>query len=171
MNEGKAWAHRLSDVQSEHIGAGTRIWQFSVVLPGALIGNDCNISANCFIENDVVLGDRVTVKSGVQLWDGLRLGDDVFVGPNATFTNDLFPRSKIYPTEFKQTHICNGASIGANATVLAGVTIGEHAMVGAGSVVTRDVPPGELWYGNPARSVGKIAPHPHHTQTPRKLGP
>jgi UDP-2-acetamido-3-amino-2,3-dideoxy-glucuronate N-acetyltransferase len=150
-----AWCHPLSDVQSTQLGEGTRIWQFVVVLPGARIGRDCNVNAQCLIEDDVVVGDRVTVKSGVQLWNGLRVGDDVFIGPNATFTNDLFPRSKIYPVEFTQTIICRGASIGANVTVLAGVTIGEHAMVGAGSVVTCDIPAGEVWYGNPARFSGR----------------
>jgi len=105
------------------------------------------------IENDVVLGDRVTVKSGVQLWDGLRIEDDVFIGPNVTFTNDKYPRSKRYPTEFERTTIKRGASLGANATILGGITIGEHALIGAGSVVTKDVPAGETWIGNPARPV------------------
>lgn len=150
-----AWCHPLSDVHSIQLGDGTRIWQFVVVLPGARIGRDCNVNAQCLIENDVVVGDRVTVKSGVQLWDGLRVEDDVFIGPNATFTNDLFPRSKVYPEQFVRTTLRRGASIGANATVLAGVTIGEYAMVGAGSVVTRDVPAGEVWYGNPARFSGR----------------
>lgn len=148
--------HLLSDVQSPHIGPGTRIWQFCVILPGARIGADCNINAQVLIENDVVLGDRVTVKSGVQLWDGLRVADDVFIGPNATFTNDRMPRSKQYPAAFQATRIERGASIGANATILGGVTIGEGALIGAGSVVTRDVPAGELWVGNPARSRGPV---------------
>jgi len=149
------FVHPLADVQTPHIGAGSRIWQFCVVLPGARLGADCNINAQCLIENDVVLGDRVTVKSGVQLWDGLRVEDDVFIGPNATFTNDAFPRSKVYPPRFAPTLIRRGASIGANATVLPGLTIGERAMVGAGSVVTRDVPAGEVWAGNPARFTGR----------------
>jgi acetyltransferase-like isoleucine patch superfamily enzyme len=148
--------HPLSDVQSKAIGEGTRIWQFTVVLGGAVVGRDCNINANCFIENDVVLGDRVTIKSGVQLWDGLRIADDVFVGPNATFTNDKFPRSKVYPEAFTITKIFRGASIGANATILGGVTIGEDAMIGAGSVVTKDIPPHELWVGNPAKFVRRL---------------
>lgn len=148
--------HPLSDVQSELIGAGTRVWQFVVVLPGARIGEDCNLNAQCFIENDVILGDRVTIKSGVQLWDGVRLEDDVFVGPNATFTNDKFPRSKVYPDAFLKTVVKRGASIGANATVLCGVTIGEGAMVGAGSVVTHDIPAGEVWVGNPARRLKTV---------------
>lgn len=145
--------HPLSDVQTKSIGQGTRIWQFVVVLPGATIGRDCNICAHVLIEGDVVIGDRVTVKSGVQLWDGVRLEDDVFVGPNATFTNDLRPRSRQRPEKFPITRVCRGASIGANATLLPGVTIGEGALVGAGSVVVRDVPPGVTVVGNPARPL------------------
>lgn len=148
------YVHPLADVQTTHLGARTRVWQFVVILAGARIGADCNINCQCFIENDVQVGDRVTLKPGVQLWDGLRLEDDVFVGPNATFTNDRTPRSKRYPAAFARTVIGRGASIGANATILPGVTIGAGAMIGAGSVVTRDVPPGELWVGNPARSRG-----------------
>jgi|SRR5690606_8090692 len=143
--------HPLADVQSSSIGANSRIWQFVVVLPGARIGADCNINAHCFIENDVVIGDRVTVKCGVYLWDGLRVADDVFIGPNATFTNDRLPRSKQYPEQFPQTVIERGASIGAGAIILPGLTIGAGAMVGAGAVVTRDVPPRALVVGNPAR--------------------
>jgi UDP-2-acetamido-3-amino-2,3-dideoxy-glucuronate N-acetyltransferase len=146
--------HPLADVQSPHIGPRTRVWQFSVILAGARIGADCNINAQVFIENDVSIGDRVTVKCGVQLWDGLSVEDDVFIGPNVTFTNDPTPRSKRYPTSFQRTLIERGASIGANATILGGVRIGAGALIGAGSVVTRDVPAGELWVGNPARSRG-----------------
>lgn len=146
--------HALADVQTSAIGNGTKVWQFAVILPGARIGMDCNINCQCFIENDVIVGDRVTLKPGVQLWDGLRLGDDVFVGPNVTFTNDRTPRSKRYPTSFLSTVVETGASIGANATILPGVTIGAHAMVGAGSVVTKDIPAGQLWVGNPARYRG-----------------
>jgi UDP-2-acetamido-3-amino-2,3-dideoxy-glucuronate N-acetyltransferase len=146
--------HPLADVQSPHIGARTRVWQFSVVLAGARIGADCNINAQVFIENDVSIGDRVTVKCGVQLWDGLSVEDDVFIGPNVTFTNDPTPRSRRYPASFQRTLIERGASIGANATILGGVRIGAGALIGAGSVVTRDVPAGELWVGNPARSRG-----------------
>lgn len=145
--------HPLADVQSVAIGDGTRIWQFVIVLAGARIGAECNINAHCFIENDVVLGDRVTVKCGVYLWDGLRVADDVFIGPNATFTNDLLPRSKRYPVHFPQTVIERGASIGAASIVLPGLTIGAGAMVGAGAVVTRDVPARALVVGNPARIV------------------
>ncbi|MDI4631601.1 N-acetyltransferase [Pelomonas sp. V22] len=151
-----AFIHPSSDVQSPQIGEGTSIWQFCVVLAGARIGRDCNINAQCFIENDVTVGDRVTVKCGVQLWDGVTLEDDVFIGPNATFTNDKRPRSKQYPEAFQRTVVQRGASIGANATLLGGITIGAGAMIGAGSVVTRDVPAGELWVGNPARSRGPV---------------
>jgi len=146
--------HPLSDVQTPTIGNGTKVWQFVVILAGARIGSDCNINCHCFIENDVVVGDRVTVKPGVQLWDGLRIEDDVFIGPNVTFTNDLTPRSKQYPERFLGTVVGRGASIGANATILPGLTIGANAMIGAGSVVTKDVPAGELWVGNPARCRG-----------------
>jgi len=149
-----AFVHPLSDVQATAIGAGTRIWQFCVVLPGARIGRDCNFNAQVLVENDVVVGDRVTVKPGVQLWDGLRVEDDVFIGPNVTFANDKYPRSRRPPPEFARTVLRRGASLGANATVLCGVEIGVGAMVGAGSVVTRDVPAGELWVGNPARCRG-----------------
>jgi len=151
--------HPLADVASPHIGPRTRIWQFCVVLAGARIGADCNINAQVLIENEVEIGDRVTVKSGVQLWDGLRVEDDVFIGPNAAFTNDRTPRSRQYPAQFQTITLERGASIGANATILGGVRIGAGAMIGAGSVVTRDVPPGELWVGNPARSRGP-APAP-----------
>jgi UDP-2-acetamido-3-amino-2,3-dideoxy-glucuronate N-acetyltransferase len=148
--------HALADVQSTTIGAGTRIWQFVVVLAGAKIGQDCNICSHCLIENDVVIGDRVTVKSGVQLWDGLRVGDDVFIGPNVTFTNDRFPRSKQYPQHFANTVVMAGASIGGGAVLLPGITIGARAMVGAGAVVTRSVPDGATVIGNPARIVGLV---------------
>lgn len=146
--------HPLSDVQTKQIGPNTRIWQFCVVLPNAKIGANCNICAHVLIENDVVIGDNVTVKSGVQLWDGVRIEDNVFIGPNVTFTNDLFPRSKVHPVKFLQTIIKTGASIGANATILPGVTIAEGAMIGSGAVVTRSVPPNAIVVGNPARIVG-----------------
>lgn len=146
--------HPLADVQSHDIGEGTRIWQFCVVFAGAKIGENCNICAQVLIENDVVIGDNVTIKSGVQIWDGIRIEDNVFIGPNATFTNDSFPRSKVYPEQFLQTTIKAGASIGANATILPGVVVAEGAMVGAGAVVTRSVPPNAIVEGNPARIVG-----------------
>ena len=145
--------HDKADVQSTQIGAGSRIWQYVVVLPGAVIGKDANICSHCFIENDVVIGDRVTIKSGVQIWDGIRLEDDVFIGPNVTFTNDRYPRSKIYPESFESTFIGRGASIGGGAVLLPGVTIGEGATVGAGAVVTRSVSAGATVVGNPARPL------------------
>jgi len=148
--------HPLADVQSSHIGQDTRVWQFCVVLPGAIIGGNCNICAGVFIENDVVIGNGVTVKNGVQLWDGLRVADDVFIGPSVAFTNDLVPRSHHYPDSFVGTVIERGASIGANAVVLAGRRIGEYALIGAGSVVTKDVPPHTVWYGNPAKQKGFV---------------
>jgi acetyltransferase-like isoleucine patch superfamily enzyme len=148
-----ARVHPNALCESEHVGDGTRVWAFAHVMPGAVIGRDCNICDHVFVENDVVIGDRVTVKSGVQLWDGLTLGDDVFVGPNATFTNDPFPRSKHYDHPIARTRVERGASIGANATILPGLTIGSFAMVGAGSVVTHDVPTGMVVAGNPAHVV------------------
>lgn len=148
--------HKLSDVQSSNIGEGTRIWQFSVILSEALIGKDCNICAHTFIENDVVIGDRVTVKSGVYLWDGLTIEDDVFIGPCVAFTNDKKPRSKKYHHEYMRTILKKGASIGANATILPGITIGEGAMIGAGAVVTKDVAPFTVVTGNPAKFLKEI---------------
>ncbi len=148
--------HTTADVKAHSIGDRTRIWQYVVVLSGARIGDDVNICSHCFIENDVVIGDRVTVKSGVQIWDGLRIQDDVFIGSNVTFTNDKFPRSKIYPTKFLETRIENGASIGGGAVILPGVIIGVGAMVGAGAVVTKSVPPYAIVIGNPARIVGYV---------------
>ena len=148
--------HKLADVQSKYIGEGTNIWQFCVVLDGAKIGTNCNINAPVLIENDVKIGNNETIKSGVQIWDGLRIQDNVFIGPNVTFTNDLHPRSKQYPIKFLRTSIGKGASIGANATIIAGVNIGEYSMIGAGSVVTKDIGNNELWYGNPARFHGYV---------------
>ena len=148
--------HPSSDVQSKQIGEGTRVWQYVVILPGAVIGRDGNICSHCFIENQVVVGDRVTVKCGVQLWDGVTLEDDVFVGPNVTFTNDLQPRSRNAAAKLLPTLVKKGASIGANATILPGLTIGEGSMVGAGAVVTKDVPPRTLVVGNPARVVRSL---------------
>ncbi len=162
--------HPQSLIESETIGDNTRLWAFSHVLPGARIGTDCNICDHVFIENDVVIGDRVTVKCGVQLWDGLRIEDDVFIGPNATFTNDLFPRSKQHPEEYTKTFLCKGSSIGANATILAGLSVGINAMVGAGAVVTRDVPPNAIVAGNPAVVIGYVNTHSHNSNAQRSSG-
>lgn len=142
--------HPTSEVQTSNIGKDTTIWQYCIILKGARIGENCNINFNVFIENDVIIGDNVTIKSGVQIWDGLRIGNHVFIGPNVTFTNDFLPRSKKYPEKFLLTNIQDGASIGANSTIIGGVTIGKFAMIGAGSVVTKDIPDYTLWFGNPA---------------------
>jgi acetyltransferase-like isoleucine patch superfamily enzyme/dTDP-4-dehydrorhamnose 3,5-epimerase-like enzyme len=149
--------HPQAIVESKRVGKGTRVWAFAHVLPGAVIGKDCNLCDHTFVENDVVVGDRVTLKCGVQLWDGVRLEDDVFIGPNATFTNDPFPRSRRPLSEHPRTTVRKGASIGANATVLPGVTVGRGAMVGAGAVVTKDVPPNAIVVGNPARIRGYVS--------------
>ena len=146
--------HPQALCESTNIGRGTRIWAFAHILPGAQIGQDCNICDGVFIENDVVVGDRVTLKCGVQLWDGLRLQDDVFVGPNVSFANDRFPRSKVLPERFLPTRVERGASIGAGAVILPGICIGAGAMVGAGAVVTRSVPANAIVVGNPARIKG-----------------
>lgn len=147
--------HMLADCQAK-VPESTNIWQFCVVLRKAKIGENCNICSHCFIENDVVIGNNVTVKCGVQVWDGITIEDNVFVGPNVTFTNDLYPRSKQHLAEYAKTLLKKGCSIGANSTIVCGVIVGENAMIGAGSVVTTDIPAGELWYGNPARFVRKI---------------
>lgn len=141
---------------SSDIGEQTKIWQFCIIFPKAKIGANCNICANVLIENDVVIGDNVTIKSGVQVWDGVKIEDDVFIGPNVTFTNDLIPRSKHYHDGFAKTIISKGASIGANSTVIAGIIIGEYSFIGAGSVVTKDIPANTIWYGNPATMKGYI---------------
>lgn len=143
--------------QGAVLGRGTRVWAFAHILPGAVVGEDCNICDGVFIENDVVVGDRVTIKLGVQLWDGVRLENNVFIGPNATFTNDPFPRSRQHLTEYVKTVVREGASIGANATILPGIVIGQRAMVGAGAVVTGNVPPYAIVTGNPARIQGYVA--------------
>jgi acetyltransferase-like isoleucine patch superfamily enzyme len=150
------FVHSHALCESDQVGPGTRIWAFAHVLAGAIIGRDCNICDMVFIEEDVVIGDRVTVKSGVQLWNGARIGDDVFIGPNATFTNDSFPRSKQHPAAFQSVVVEDGASLGANCTILPGIRIGARAMVGAGAVVTRDVDAGAIVAGNPARVVGAV---------------
>jgi UDP-2-acetamido-3-amino-2,3-dideoxy-glucuronate N-acetyltransferase len=148
--------HPLADVKSQNIGSGTSIWQFCIILEKAQIGSNCNINCNVFIENDVVVGNNVTIKPGVQLWDGLTIEDSVFIGPNVTFTNDHVPRSKQYPALFARTKVCEGASIGANATILTGLTIGSYSLIGAGTVLTKSVPPFTVWYGNPGSQKGYI---------------
>lgn len=152
----EVFVHPHALCESTVVGAGTRIWAFAHVLPGATIGRDCNICDHVFIEGDVTIGDRVTIKSGVQLWNGLRVADDVFIGPNATFSNDKFPRSKNHPPKFEETHVAKGASIGAGAVILPGIRIGTRAMVGAGAVVTQDVPARAIVTGNPARIAGYV---------------
>ncbi len=169
------FVHPQGICESDTVGDGTRIWAFAHVLPGARIGRDCNICDGVFVENDVSVGDRVTVKCGVQLWDSLVVEDDVFIGPNATLTNDRFPRSKVHPDSFATTVLRRGASIGANATILPGLEIGAGAMVGAGAVVTRSVPPNAIVVGNPARitgyvSVGGPAEASHPEAVPRRAG-
>ena len=151
-----SFIHQLADVAPCQIGEGTKVWQFVVILKGAIIGTECNICAHTLIESDVIIGNNVTVKSGVYIWDGTRIADDVFIGPNATLTNDLMPRSKQYPDTFSGITFKKGASIGANATLLPGITIGEHAMVGAGAVVTKDVPDYAVVVGNPAKIIRYI---------------
>jgi UDP-2-acetamido-3-amino-2,3-dideoxy-glucuronate N-acetyltransferase len=145
------FVHALADCQTTAIGAGSKVWQFTVVLPQARIGRNCNICSHCFLENDVTLGDNVTLKCGVYLWDGIVIEDNVFIGPNVTFTNDKQPRSKVYPAQFLRTLVREGASIGGGAVLLPGLTIGKRAMIGAGAVVTRDVPDDGVVYGDPAR--------------------
>lgn len=145
--------HKLSDVKSNNIGLNTKIWQYCIIFEGAMIGENCNICAHTLIENDVIIGNNVTIKSGVYIWDGVRIEDNVFIGPSVTFTNDIFPRSKQYPEKFLNTIIKKGASIGANATILAGVTLGESCMIGAGSVITKDIPANAVVIGNPARII------------------
>lgn len=145
--------HHLADVQPANIGLGTSVWQFTVILQGAQIGEDCNICSHCFIESDVTIGSRVTIKNGVQIWAGLRIADDVFIGPNVTFCNDKHPKSKNKNFSLLKTYICQGAVIGAGAVILPGITLGKQCIVGAGAVVTQDVPAHSTVAGNPARSI------------------
>ena len=158
MKKQQFYSHPNALVESKNIGKGSRIWAFAHILPKAKIGEDCNICDGVFVENDVSIGNRVTIKCGVQIWDGITLEDNVFIGPNATFTNDKFPRSKKYSEEFisQSTIIKYGASIGANATILPGITVGANAMIGAGAVITRDVPPNAIVVGNPAKIKGYV---------------
>lgn len=162
--EPDVFVHDQGICESPNVGAGTRIWAFAHVLAGAQIGQDCNICDGVFIENEVVVGSRVTIKTAVSLWDGVTLDDDVFIGPGVAFTNDRFPRSRQWLDTHAQTRVCSGASIGANATLLPGVTIGANAMVGAGSLVTQDVPRNAIVVGNPARIKGYV-------DTPKQVGP
>ena len=148
--------HKLADVQSENIGENTRVWQYSIILKGAKIGESCNINCHTFIENEVVIGNNVTIKPGVYIWDGITLEDNVMIGPNVTFTNDKLPRSQNIKFHLLRTTVKKGASIGAGALVLCGLEIGEYAMIGAGSVLTKNVPPYTLWYGNPAVQKGFV---------------
>lgn len=151
-----AFVHPQGLCEAQEVGDGTRIWAFAHILPGARIGRDCNICDHVFVEGDVIIGDRVTIKSGVQLWDGARIEDDVFIGPNATFANDKFPRSRAWQASIPETRIGKGASIGANSTIMPGLQIGRFAMIGAGSVVTGNVPPFAMVVGNPARIAGYV---------------
>jgi acetyltransferase-like isoleucine patch superfamily enzyme len=148
--------HQLADCMNENVPKSTNIWQFCVIFPRCTIGENCNICSHCLIENEVVIGNSVTIKSGVQIWDGIVLEDNVMVGANVSFTNDKFPRSKNENWELLRTKVCKGATIGAGSTILPGITIGEGAFIAAGSVVTKDVPAGELWLGNPARFYRKV---------------
>ena len=147
--------HPLADC-IQKVDESTNIWQYTVILKGAIIGKNCNICAHCFIENDVRIGDNVTIKCGVYLWDGIEIEDDVFIGPNVTFTNDKYPRSKQYPNHYLKTIIAKGASIGAGSIILGGVTVGKRAFIGAGALVTKDVPAGQLWTGSPAKYIRDI---------------
>jgi acetyltransferase-like isoleucine patch superfamily enzyme len=148
--------HHLSDVQSTNIGKNTRVWQFCVILPGATIGSNCNICSHGFIENDVTIGNRVTVKSFTEICDGIEICDNVFIGPHVSFLNDKTPRSQQYIDTYPRTIVKKGASIGGKVVILPNITIGENAMIGAGSVVTKNIPDSELWLGNPARFIKKI---------------
>ena len=154
------YVHTNALCETENVGRGTRIWAFVHILPGAVIGSDCNICDFVFIENEVRIGDRVTIKSGVQIWNNIDIQDDVFIGPNVTFTNDKYPRSKNYENLGIKTTVKSNATVGANSTILPGVTIGSYAMVGAGSVVTHDIPDFALVYGNPAQVRSDIRDKP-----------
>ena len=145
--------HKLAEVLSADIPESTNVWQFSIILEKAIIGENCNINCHVLIENDVVIGNNVTVKPGVQIWDGITIEDDVFIGPNVTFTNDLYPESKNKDFKLVKTLVKQRVSIGANATIVAGITLGENCLIGAGSVVTKDVPENAVVVGNPAKII------------------
>lgn len=163
------YVHPKAIVETKDIGDNTRIWAFVHILAGAKIGKNANICDHCFIENEVILGDNVTIKSGVYLWDGIHIHDAVFIGPSATFTNDLRPRSKNLHYEKKETVIHKGATIGANATILSGIEIGEYAFVGAGTVVTKSIPKHVLVYGNPMVMKGYVCVCGNKLKTSEKI--
>lgn len=148
--------HKTADIGNSVIGIGTNVWQFVVIADGVRVGENCNICSHVFIESGATIGNNVTIKNGVQLWDGIEIEDNVFIGPNVTFSNDKYPRSKKYPPEFIKTVVEFGASIGANATILPGVRIGRNSMIGAGSVVTKDIPEGVIVIGNPAKVIKTV---------------
>jgi acetyltransferase-like isoleucine patch superfamily enzyme len=148
--------HPLSDCKNSNIPESTNVWQYCIIFPKCKIGSNCNICSHCLIENEVKIGNNVTIKCGVQVWDGITIEDDVFIGANVTFTNDKYPKSKNSEWQLLTTVIKRGASIGAGSTILPGLTIGENAVVGAGSVVTKDVPAREIWVGNPAQYIKKV---------------
>lgn len=150
------FSHPTALVEAKEIGEGTRIWAYAHVMKGAVIGRDCNIGDHCYVEGNVRIGNEVIIKNGVSLWDGVTLQDRVFVGPNVAFTNDSTPRAKVFRSEFDRTLVCEGASLGANVTLVSPLSIGRYALIGAGSVVTHDVPHFGLVYGNPARLVGFV---------------
>ncbi len=148
--------HPKAEVKSKNIGKNTLIWQYVVILDNVKIGENCNICSHAYIENNVTIGNNVVIKNGVLIYDGVIIKDNVFIGPGVVFTNDLLPRSKSKTWKKRLTIVCEGASIGANSTIVCGVEIGEYAMIGAGSVVTKNVGKQELWYGNPAIHRGYV---------------
>ncbi len=154
MDANKCFIDEKAIVDTKKIGCNTRIWPFTHILEGASIGQNCNICEHVFIENDVKIGNNVTIKCGVYIWDGIFIEDTVFVGPCVTFINDIHPRSKVYPNKFEKTTICKGATLGANCTIMGGLTIGEYATIGAGSVILNNVNSYEIIVGNPGRLIG-----------------
>lgn len=148
--------HPLTDCKNNQIPKSTNIWQYCIIFPKAQIGKNCNICSHCLIENEVKIGNNCTIKCGVQIWDGIELEDNVIIGANTTFTNDMYPKSKNKDWALLKTKVCKGASIGAGSTILPGLIIGENALIGAGSVVTKNIPAGEIWAGNPAKFIRKI---------------